>query len=328
MGLTERYIQEVIRHVPKGQREEISMEIRELIDEMQMGEGMSEEQVLLKLGKPVEFANKYQDRKNHLIGPSYFSVYLSVLKIVLICVIAVSILADIISVVTRQAIVQDMGLSALTSPVWAFGIVTLIFAILERASVSLEVRKKEGWHPSQLPPLMSKAAKISKADSIVSIVVMAICGSIVCFVPELIGVYVFDNQELSHVIPFFNLDKWNMVLPFLIVVFILALIDEIIRLIVGRYGLVVMLSTIILSLVQLMLAFILLRVLPLWNMSFIEEMQKTFRWVLEKPFDIVLQNGMHGISNLFFVFIVVVTVIEIGVVIYKTMRYAGVANSV
>ena len=67
----DRYIYQVIRRLPKAQREEVRMELEELISDMYTDKGSMEE-VLTELGDPAEFAKQYQSDQRYLIGPEYF----------------------------------------------------------------------------------------------------------------------------------------------------------------------------------------------------------------------------------------------------------------
>lgn len=80
----DRYIYQVIRRLPKAQREEVRMELEELISDMYADRGSMEE-VLTELGDPAEFAKQYQNEQKYLIGPEYFDTYLWFVKVVLIC---------------------------------------------------------------------------------------------------------------------------------------------------------------------------------------------------------------------------------------------------
>ena len=82
--LINRYVYEVTRRVPKEQRDEIELELRELIGDML--EGLTLDQVFAKLGDPAVFARKYREDKNYVISPEYYDNYVWVMKIVLICV--------------------------------------------------------------------------------------------------------------------------------------------------------------------------------------------------------------------------------------------------
>ena len=54
----DRYIYQVIRRLPKAQRDEVRMELEELISDMYADKG-SMEAVLTQLGNPAEFAKQY-----------------------------------------------------------------------------------------------------------------------------------------------------------------------------------------------------------------------------------------------------------------------------
>ena len=66
-------------------REDITLELRSTIEDM-LPEDYNEEDVksvLEKLGSPVSLANGYLDRPMHLIGPRYFDVYTTLLKMII-----------------------------------------------------------------------------------------------------------------------------------------------------------------------------------------------------------------------------------------------------
>lgn len=80
----QRYIYQVIRRLPKKQRDEVRMELEELISDM-YADKRSMEDVLTQLGDPAEFAKQYQNGRQYLIGPEYFETYLWFVKVVLLC---------------------------------------------------------------------------------------------------------------------------------------------------------------------------------------------------------------------------------------------------
>ena len=63
----DRYIYQVIHRLPKAQREEVRMELEELISDMYADRGSMEE-VLTELGDPAEFAKQYQNGIRHIRG--------------------------------------------------------------------------------------------------------------------------------------------------------------------------------------------------------------------------------------------------------------------
>lgn len=85
MNLIDLYIQEVAKRLPEKNREDITLELRSTIDDM-LPEDYNEKDVksvLEKLGSPVSLANGYLDRPMHLIGPRYFDVYTTLLKMII-----------------------------------------------------------------------------------------------------------------------------------------------------------------------------------------------------------------------------------------------------
>ena len=93
----ERYIYQVIRRLPKAQREEVRMELEELIGDMYEDNG-SMEDVLTQIGDPVEFAKQYQTDQQYMIGPEYYETYLWFVRVVIICtavpIFAVSLICE------------------------------------------------------------------------------------------------------------------------------------------------------------------------------------------------------------------------------------------
>jgi len=205
--LMERYIYEVIRRVPGKHKEDIRMELRELIEDMYEAEGADMENVLSKLGDPAEFAKKYREEGNYVIGPEYYDNYIWVLKIVLICVAASSVVSFIVSIFTSSSgidIIFDFNL--LAGVISAFGMVTLVFAVLERQKVKVDLKdakawsagalsgetitNKKIWSPSQMAPVPDKKGLISRGETIVGIVFIAVFGAMLIFTPQLFGAYV------------------------------------------------------------------------------------------------------------------------------------------
>ena len=85
MNLIEIYIQEVTRRLPEKSRKDIALELRSTIEDM-LPDDYAEEDVkkaLEKLGNPASLASGYRDRPMHLIGPRYYDLYVTLLKMIL-----------------------------------------------------------------------------------------------------------------------------------------------------------------------------------------------------------------------------------------------------
>ncbi|AIM17007.1 hypothetical protein G4Z05_03515 [Bacillus thermocopriae] len=95
MNLIDIYIQEVTRRLPEKSRADIALELKSTIEDM-LPDDYNEEDIkeaLSKLGNPAALAAGYRDQPMHLIGPRYFDVYISLLKMILPIAAAVSLIS-------------------------------------------------------------------------------------------------------------------------------------------------------------------------------------------------------------------------------------------
>lgn len=337
--LMERYIYQVVKRLPKEQRSEVALELQELIGDMaESGESM--EKVLARLGAPAEFAKKYQDTEQHLIGPEYYDDYLWFLKVVLICagivVLAVSIIEGITGATVSVFASVTSGIGNLfAAGISVFGGVTLLFALMERNKVRFERKKKEwsvgdlaadhfakgmNWSPRQLTPVPDKRALISRGDSIVGIVFIVLFCTILIFAPWLLSaMLVVDGKQMM--IPVFNLDQWHVILPVFIFSLAIGLADEIFRLVSGHYCRAVMISNIVCGTVQIILAVLLLKVFPILNPNFASDVML----YLEQERGVMEWFAAHwnsgAVENGFLALMVFATLLEVGTTVYKTLRY-------
>ena len=142
-----------------------------------MGRKLNEaevEAILKQLGRPLLVANRYLPQQ-YLIGPVLFPIYRFVLKIVGLCYLVPWVLVWIwlmtfgLSDRAQHPSGSLIGaLASLWGPLWlaaffAFGVVTIVFAILERSQA--KSRFLEDWDPRKLPPVRDPN-QISRASSI------------------------------------------------------------------------------------------------------------------------------------------------------------------
>jgi len=170
MELIDRYLHAVRRNLPQGAKgngaDDIVAELRDdlmsRVEDREEAKGRSltkeETSALLKdVGHPLMVASRFRTHQ-YLIGPSVFPFYLSVLRIVLMIVVAI-----VFAVATSKALfgggdlvgtwahaMSDIWLSVLLNA----GIVTLVFAVLERTNFPAEHLVK--WVPDQLPDVLDK----------------------------------------------------------------------------------------------------------------------------------------------------------------------------
>jgi hypothetical protein len=169
MELIERYLQAVKFWLPKEQKSdiiaELSEDLRSQIEEREtaLGRKLNEAEIgaiLKERGRPLLVANRYQPQQ-YLIGPVLFPIYRFVLKIVALCYLLPWVIVWLCVLSFSPAYRAEHGnwvASALAgwSSLWvvalsAFGVVTMVFAALERAQAKSLFLEK--WNPRKLPPV-------------------------------------------------------------------------------------------------------------------------------------------------------------------------------
>lgn len=172
--LFERYVHEVARGLPKAERADLARELRSMLEDalaerraLVPGEDPETAalEVLVELGPPDRMAERYGQPRRSLIGPESYPAYATVLKVVLGIVTVLYAVAIVLSVAFAPAPATgffelilkaafDLGQVALVN----FGLVTLIFAGIERAERAQPEAKRaaeiEPWDPRELPPIV------------------------------------------------------------------------------------------------------------------------------------------------------------------------------
>jgi len=206
--LIDRYIYAVTKRMNPKIREDVKNELFGLVDDMlteRCGEAVPTEKdiriVLTELGTPQELYVKYSDDSEKcLIGQPYYSTYKFVMQIVLG---AVAIGMTVLAVMTAFAELQPWYETVLewVSMMWAgelqaFGIVTIIFAVLSYKGIQLG----EPYNLDDLPAVPKKKQQISRGDCIFSIVGCVIFMVLLLAAPQ----YLIGYWGPKGVIPLFN----------------------------------------------------------------------------------------------------------------------------
>lgn len=343
--MMERYIFEVTKRVPKDMREEITLELQSLIDDM-CGDGEATvEEVLQKLGSPQEFARKYRDIPKYLIGPEYYDNYMWVLKLALGAIMLAALVSSVVQGITHVdegvgivgLVIGEFFEIALNGTYSAIGVVTIIFGVLEWKNVKVDLKPESKWSvdelqknaanakvwtPNLLPPIPDKRAVISRGESVFSILIITVFGALVVFTPEVFSAFHHDGYKFIHISNLFNLEAWDRIIPILIIAVFVGLLDEVIRLVAGYYCKTVMISSVFCGVVHIACGVILMKVLPFWNPSFGEDLKQYIGVAEYAAGDFLGYWGTSVFNNGFLVIICVISGIEMAVSIYKTLRYA------
>ena len=168
MDLLDRYLQAVKFWLPRAQQDdivaELSEDLRAQIEEQEtkLGRQLNETEtaaILKQRGRPLLVANRYLPQQS-LIGPVLFPVYRFVLKIVVLCSLVPPLMAWIgrMTFDPSYRSTHSIGIAVIGAwgPFWvtafiAVGVVTIVFAVLERAQS--HSRFLEDWDPRKLRPV-------------------------------------------------------------------------------------------------------------------------------------------------------------------------------
>ena len=255
MELIELYIQEVTRRLPEKNREDIALELQSTIEDM-LPEDHTEQDVkavLLKLGDPVTLASGYRDRPMHLIGPRYYDVYISLLKMILPIAAVISLIALVgdnpfrdTGNTVMEAILKIIGKgisSIISTGIQVFFWLTLSFAILERLDTSKDqsplTKDLKPWTPENLKdiPNISKKKAVPMIEVFASLLGLSVFAALYFNAANLLGVYEKRNGSLIFVTPSFNQDVLNSYWLLVSCVIIIGVLLTIYKLFLGRWTL-------------------------------------------------------------------------------------------
>lgn len=208
MELIERYVNEVGRQLPRGEREDIRRELRsslfDSLDARVEGEpGESDVVALLEeLGPPEKVAASYRAPRQYLIGPELFPTFRRVVGIVMLALAGALTLALALSLSFRPPSAgAELGATLLgwLGGLWdaclaAFGIVVLIFAALQRLGLRHE-ESKARWDPRRLPAVPEEDL-VGRGETVFGFVVSALALALLIGYRDRLGIVVNPGGEL------------------------------------------------------------------------------------------------------------------------------------
>ncbi len=259
MELIDRYVYAVTKKLPKSQKENVTNEVRKLIqDKIQDKGGYTpeiEEQVLNELGHPEILVEKYIQFDSYLIGPKLYNKYIYVLKIVVPIIVFLGLLGNTIEFAVNNIKLTDYFLGLLTSIIsgafGSFGVVTLIFAIFEKnKDVNFLNEHKKDWSIKDLPHRKPVLKPFSIPGTIVEIIFTVIFMVILNNVFNIIQLYLTDQNK---VYVFVNKEVFNSYLPYINILLSCHLIFLISKLIFRQWTFVNATANLIINILSLIL---------------------------------------------------------------------------
>lgn len=335
--MVERYLYDVVRRLPEKQKKDIEKELGTLIEDMieermESGELSKEEcvkSVLEELGNPAKLAKSYRGENDCLIGGEYYDSYCYVLKIVLICTMAGVLISNIVS-----AVIHVVETEGMMQGIWndvvnvanipmalfqVFGVITLIYAVMERNHVKVTANEA-AWTLKNLPEIPYGKAVISRGESAAGIIFSVLFTVLIIFAPQLLGAWVKQDGIMVS-IPIFNLSVWDQVMPWFIIAFVSGIIDELVKLVSGRYNRAVMTVNIITNTINLAASCFLLKAYPIWNENFVSELEMATGRAISAKQDLLLYFNTGFFANIILAIIVFACMLDMGITIYRTLRY-------
>ncbi|WP_367888188.1 HAAS signaling domain-containing protein [Bacillus wiedmannii] len=254
MNLIDMYVEEVGKRLPEKNREDIILELRSTIEDMLPDEYNEEDvkSVLEKLGSPVSLANGYLDRPMHLIGPRYFDVYTTLLKMIIPIAAVIALIAMVaenfvgyngepaVLNVILNLIGKGIG-EIVEVSLHVFFWLTLVFAVLERTDKEKDPQplttSLKKWTPDDLKNIsyIPKKKAISKFEVFGSLMWTAIWATLYFYANHLVGVYHATENGLKFVTPTFNQVVLLQYWPIVVVMIVFEVAISLFKLVQGQW---------------------------------------------------------------------------------------------
>jgi hypothetical protein len=163
--LIERYLGAIARHLPEGQKADVTAELRDVLlsqieeAEERLGRPQTREELealLIRFGHPLTVSGRYRIVQ-HLIGPEIFPFWWAAIKTTLAVILGIWVVMTIFIIISGDHFApgRDSGEASLIGVlIFAFGAITLVCALIERFGKTAFLQK---WKPSQLPPPEGKS---------------------------------------------------------------------------------------------------------------------------------------------------------------------------
>lgn len=246
------YLYAIGKYLSPSQREDVLKEIQaNLFDYLEENYGDKEEYsdeeieaAILKMGNPKEVAQAYSDRPRALIAPPLLDIYYLLLKIVIPAVSLGLIIANVISIkdnsevgMTVLKIIGDIWSASLT----VVGMMTIIFALLQKYLPDKDLEIKENWTVKNLEKAPDLKEKVSTVESIFGIAF------------AVLGLLFFNGSgflivsDSVNIIPVLNTSVFRNYLPLINISLILSLILHIFLLIKRKWQFITRIVSIILD---------------------------------------------------------------------------------
>jgi hypothetical protein len=253
MKLVDLYAAKVARHLPRATRADIEAELRSTLEDMledrsrkagRPADEQMEKELLKEYGAPDKVAETYNPMP-YLIGPRMFpsfvrivGIALTVLVIVLTVLLGINIATQPVSGIGDLFKTIGEGFSGVfTAAIQAFGIIVIVFAVLERfvpaSEFKLDVDSE--WNPDDLLK-MSEPDEVKLWEPVLAIVMTVAALIIFNGYPHLVGLWYrspLDGSWTAYPVLTEAFFKW---LPWINITWVMDLVLQIGLIRRGRWG--------------------------------------------------------------------------------------------
>lgn len=223
--LISRYVNAVGEHLPKKSRGDVQAELRSLLietlDARSKTDGRPADEamtvaVLREFGDPAQVAQRYAPSRP-LIGPAYLPIFTTVVKIVAIVMLVVWGVGLGVGIANSGGTTQPLlpvlwnSVVGLIGQMLAnFGLIVIIFAVMERYLTKPPAPGAELWDPFKMPAI-ENPNRVDRTDAIFTIIGNIVVLAILNFLLNLGGVFFFQDGNWQSV-PLFG-PGFNQYLP-------------------------------------------------------------------------------------------------------------------
>jgi hypothetical protein len=201
MDLIERYIYAIGKHLPSNKKADIQSELRSILSdnvESRFGANPTEEQVvtlLKEFGAPESVAASYWPEGQYLIGPRLYPLFRFSAGVALTVFAIVQLVLLGIAVIFNQEALPGIDFigNLFSSLMVAFGIIVLVFAVLQHFDVRPSLDEKE-WNPRDLPAV-EPSTEIKRGEIIAGLVFELIFAAILITLPSQLNAVLYQGSE-------------------------------------------------------------------------------------------------------------------------------------
>lgn len=283
--MIERYIYQVVKRLPKSDRQEIEKELHSLILDMleERGERSDPsqtdvEEVLLELGPPEKLVYKYMQEHKSVLSPPFDDLFSRLMQFILIPGFIVLVVMFVLNMMLDPTKIIDHFVHFLISILttlpmiigWLMIVLFISFYFSQREA--LEESDYDKWNPNKLPYAPRSKQKVNQTEAITSIVFYTFFLMIIIFSHDYLGIWLFKRDKFTGIVPFFNEQVYAIPLLTIGLIFSFGILKEGLKLFYEQWTKIIASFTVIGNLISIGLVIFVVVKGYLWNSNFMNSL--------------------------------------------------------